>query len=83
MRSGTSIGRVTRQQNFLNDAARRVARRSPAAAFTIKLSPCKSPFHDVDYDYAGIRSIPATGLSPARHAALWAANETREIHEMD
>ena len=66
--------RVTRQQNSLNDAARRVARRSPAAAFTIKLSSRKSPFHDVDYNYAGIRSIPATGLSPARHTALWAAN---------
>ena len=66
--------RVTRQQNFLYDAAHRVACRSPATAFTIKLSPCKSPFHGVDYNYAGTRSIPATGLSPARHAALWAAN---------
>ena len=65
---------VTRQQNSLHVAARRFARRSPAAAFTIELSPCKSPFHDVDYNYAGIRSIPATGLSPARHAALWAAS---------
>jgi hypothetical protein len=36
-------GRVTRQQIFLYDAARRVARRSPAATFTTKLSPCKSP----------------------------------------
>ena len=67
-------GRVTRQPNFLHDAARRVAGRSLATAFTIKLSSCKSPFHDVDYNYAGIRTIPATGLSPARHAALWAAN---------
>ena len=32
-------GRVTRQPNFLNDAARRVAGRSLATAFTIKLSP--------------------------------------------
>ena len=62
--------RVTRQQNSLNVAAHRFACHSPAAAFTIKLSPRKSPFHDVDYNYAGIRSIPATGLSPARHAAF-------------
>ena len=83
IRSGSAVAnyalrnqhsRVTRQQTFLNDAARRIACRPPATAFTIKLSPCKSPFHDVDYNYAGIRSIPATGLPPARHAALWAAN---------
>jgi len=60
---------VTRQQNALYVAAHRFACRSPAATFTIELSSRKSPFHDVDYDYAGIRSIPATGLSPVRHAA--------------
>jgi hypothetical protein len=27
----------------------------------------------VEYDYTGIQSIPVTGLSPARHTALWAA----------
>ena len=28
---------------------------------------------NVEYNYMGIQSIPMTGLSPARHAALWAA----------
>ena len=31
---------------------------------------------DVEYNYMGLQSIPMTGLSPARHTALWAANET-------
>ncbi|HKZ80750.1 MAG TPA: hypothetical protein VJ124_20915, partial [Pyrinomonadaceae bacterium] len=30
---------------------------------------------EVEYNYMGIQSIPMTGLAPARHAALWAANE--------
>ena len=33
-----------------------------------------SPHSDVEYNYAGKQPIPAAGLSPARHAALWAAN---------
>jgi hypothetical protein len=70
----TQHGGVTRQQISLHDAAHRVACCSLATTFTIKLSSYKSPFYDVDYYYAGIRTIPATGLSPARHAALWAAN---------
>ena len=75
--------RVTRQQNSLNDTAHRVARRSPATTCTIKLSPRKSPFHDVDYNYAGIRSIPATGLSPARHAAFMGCERnTRKEREI-
>lgn len=37
---------------------------------------------NVEYNYMGRQSIPMTGLSPARHAALWAANEvTRTKHE--
>ena len=35
----------------------------------------ESPHPDVEYDYAGKQPIPAAGLAPARHAALWAANE--------
>ena len=34
-----------------------------------------SLFGNVEYNYTGIQSIPMTGLSPARHAALWAAHE--------
>jgi hypothetical protein len=34
----------------------------------------------VDYDYAGKQPIPAAGLTPARHTALWAASgTTRQI----
>ena len=37
--------------------------------------PRGSLLGDVEYNYMGLQSIPMTGLSPARHAALWAANE--------
>jgi hypothetical protein len=41
----------------------------------------ESPQSDVEYIYAGKQSIPAAGLSPARHAALWAASKGRRgIH---
>ena len=36
-----------------------------------------SPQADVEYNYAGKQSIPAAGLSPVRHAALWAASRER------
>jgi hypothetical protein len=42
----------------------------------------ESPRPDVEYNYAGKQSIPAAGLTPARHAALWAANEEHEAHEV-
>ena len=35
----------------------------------------ESPQPNVEYNYAGKQPIPAAGLTPARHAALWAANE--------
>ena len=35
----------------------------------------ESPPRDVEYNYAGKQPIPAAGLSPAGHAALWAASE--------
>ena len=38
----------------------------------------RSPLKDVEYNYTGKQLIPATGLTPARHAALWAANEEHE-----
>ena len=69
-----SRGRVTRLQSSLYATARSVASPSPARTFTAELSPNESPQLDVDYNYAGKQSIPATGLSPVRYAALWAAD---------
>ena len=57
-------------------AAWMLARPSPTRAFTFELSPRRSPGRSVEYDYAGKQSIPATGLSPAGQAALWAASES-------
>jgi hypothetical protein len=39
-----------------------------------------SPQADVEYNYAGKQPIPAAGLSPARHAALWAANRDHRVY---
>jgi len=69
-----SRGSVTRLQSSLYVTARGVASPSPARTFTAELSSNESPHLDVDYNYAGKQSIPATGLSPARYEALWAAN---------
>ena len=74
-----SRGRVTRLQSSLYVTARSVVSPSPARTFTAELSPNESPQLDVDYNYAGKQSIPATGLSPVRYAALWAANELARI----
>jgi len=41
----------------------------------------ESPYPDVEYNYAGKQPIPATGLSPVRLAALWAANRGTEDTE--
>ena len=38
----------------------------------------ESPHPDVGYNYAGKQPIPAAGLTPARHAALWAASKDPE-----
>ena len=38
----------------------------------------ESPQENVEYNYAGKQPIPAVGLTPTRHAALWAANEEHE-----
>jgi hypothetical protein len=42
----------------------------------------ESPQPDVEYIYAGKQSIPAAGLTPARHAALWAAYRDTEAPEI-
>jgi len=40
--------------------------------------PPGSPRPSVGYHYAGKQPIPAAGLAPARHAALWAACKDRQ-----
>jgi len=70
-----TCGRVTGLQSSLNAAARGVACPSPTRTFTIELSLHESPHWNVDYNYAGKQPIPTAGLSPAGHAALWAADE--------
>ena len=72
-----SRGRVSRLQSSLHAAARRLARPSLTRTFTLELSPPESPPKDVEYDYAGSQPIPAAGLAPATHAALWAASRGR------
>ena len=60
-------------------AARWIARPSSARAFTFELSTPESPHGVVEYNYTGKQSIPVTGLTPARNAALWAANKGTEF----
>ncbi len=73
-------GRLTRLQSSLHAAARKLAGPSPTRAFTFELAPPQSPARGVEYNYAGKPSIPAAGLTPASHAALWAAHATQCIH---
>jgi hypothetical protein len=65
---------VTRLQSSLHAAARRIARPSSARTFTFELSTPELPHGVVEYNYTGKQSIPVAGLTPARNAALWAAN---------
>jgi hypothetical protein len=66
-------GSLTRLQSSLDAAARSFAGPAPTRAFTFELSPRGSPRRSVEYNYAGKQPIPAAGLTPAGHAALWAA----------
>ena len=68
-------------QSSLYAAARRVARPSPTRTFTFELSCHGSPCWHVEYNYAGKQSIPATGLSPAGHAALQAARQNWRVEQ--
>jgi len=72
--AGSRMDSVTRLQSSLYGAARWIACPSPARTFTFKLAPLESPQQSVEYNYTGKQSIPVTGLSPVRYAALWAAN---------
>ena len=74
-------GLCNEADRFTFATARTVASPSPTRTFTIELSSTGSPHSDVDYDYTGKQPIPAAGLSPARHSAIWAANKaTQELH---
>ena len=73
--------RVTRLLEFACATARWIASPAPARTFTFELSPPESPQRDVEYHYTGRQPAPAAGLSPARHAALWAANKGHEEHK--
>ena len=46
------------------------------------LHPPGSPRTSVGYHYAGTQPIPAAGLTPARHAALWAACKARRYQRL-
>jgi len=56
----------------------RIAGPSPTRTVTPELSLAGSPRTSVGYHYAGKQPIPAAGLAPARHAALWAACKARK-----
>ena len=75
----SQVESVTRLQSSLHGTAREIASPSSARTFTFELSPPESPLGGVEYNYAGNQPIPAAGLSPARHAALWAADQ---VHKM-
>jgi hypothetical protein len=77
-----SRGSCNEANRFTCVAARTIASPHQQGTFTVELSPGGSPHPDVDYDYAGKQPIPAAGLAPARHTAVWAArgrHETRKV----
>ena len=51
-------GSVTRLQGSLDATARYLASPSPARTFTIELSPDRSPWSDVDYNYTANNQLP-------------------------
>ena len=71
---GSRVGSVTRLHVRLcygpDDCSPFTDKGLLHSSFHLRVTP-----EGVEYDYAGIQSIPATGLTPARHAAVWAANE--------
>ena len=75
---GSRVGRVTRRIRFACATARTIASPHQQGTFTVELSLGGSPQPNVDYDYAGKQPIPAAGLAPARHTALWAAKGNQE-----
>ena len=72
-------GGFTRLQSSLHVTARQVCSPCIGQDFYSRAFTPFVAIGSVEYNYAGIQSIPAAGLSPARHAALWAANKTNPI----
>jgi hypothetical protein len=72
-------GSCNEADRFTCVTARTIASPHQHGTFTVELSPGGSPQPGVDYNYAGKQPIPATGLSPARYTALWAANEKHRV----
>ena len=69
-------GGLTRLQSSLHVTARQVCSPCIGQDFYSRAFTPFVAIGSVEYDYTGIQSIPVAGLSPARHAALWAANQT-------
>ena len=70
---------LTRLQSSLHVTARQVCWPCIGQDFYARAFTPSVAIGSVEYYYTGIQSIPAAGLSPARRAALWAANETNPI----
>src|SRR5579863_7522953 len=70
-------GGLTRLQSLLHVTARQVCSPCIGQDFYSRAFTPFVAIGSVEYDYTGKQSIPAAGLSPARHAALWAASQTQ------
>jgi hypothetical protein len=67
---------LTRLQVSLYATARRACSPCTGQDFYFRAFVPVIAHRNVEYDYMGIQSIPMAGLSPARHAALWAAHKS-------
>ncbi len=72
---GSCVSRVTRRTGSLALRPARLLALTNTVHLLSSFRRASHPVPDVDYDYAGKQPIPAAGLSPARHTAVWAANE--------
>ena len=72
----------TRLQSSLHVTARQVCSPCIGQDFYSRAFTSSVTIGSVEYNYAGLQSTPAAGLSPARRAALWAANETNPILDL-
>ena len=77
------VGGLTRLQSSLHVTARQVGLPCIGQDFYARACTPFVAIGSVEYHYTGIQSIPATGLPPARHAALWAASETNPLHPLE
>jgi len=68
-----TVACLTRLQVSLYATARRACSPCTGQDFYFRAFVPVIAHRNVEYDYMGIQSIPMAGLSPARHAALWAA----------